>query len=153
MTVALFLKDEAATLAFGRQFSQALVSPLMVYLEGELGAGKTTFVRGVLRGLGFEGRVKSPTYTLLEQYPLHEMEICHVDLYRLKTPEELNDLGLRDYFDSSVFLVEWPERADAYLVPADIRIEFALEKEGRRLTLTANSQVGESLLQSLQIKV
>src|SRR3989338_6111651 len=98
-----FLKNEQATLDLGKRLSQ-LMSPIgMIYLQGELGAGKTTFVRGFLRGSGFTDKVKSPTYTLLEPYQIGNRYIYHVDLYRLKNPTELNDLGFRDFFFFCVF--------------------------------------------------
>lgn len=131
--------------------------PLRIYLQGNLGAGKTTFVRGFLRRLGYTGIVKSPTYTLVEPYIFNgnnpNLQVYHFDLYRLNSPEELEDIGLRDYLgQSALFLVEWPEKADTILEPADlfVRIEMSEKSAGeRRVQLTANTTNGRTILQSL----
>ena len=105
------LDNEAAQLTFGARLARELAQPLTVYLHGPLGAGKTTLVRGVLRALGHEGAVRSPTYTLLETYSVPDADICHFDLYRLADPEELEYIGARDMFDGRhTCFVEWPER-------------------------------------------
>ena len=141
-----FLKNEQATLDLGKQLSQRVPSVGMIYLHGELGAGKTTFVRGFLRGCGFTDKVKSPTYTLLEPYQIGDKYIYHVDLYRLKNPTELNDLGFRDYFDLGIFLVEWPEQGEGYLVPPDLTFIFAHQDEGRKVTGIASHEGGAAIL-------
>ncbi|HEY8856836.1 MAG TPA: tRNA (adenosine(37)-N6)-threonylcarbamoyltransferase complex ATPase subunit type 1 TsaE [Rugosibacter sp.] len=122
-----YLCDEAATLGFGAQFAntRGLVPGLVIWLHGDLGAGKTTFVRGLLRALGETGPVKSPTYTLLEVHAVSGLNLYHFDFYRLNQPEEYLDAGLDEYFSGTgVCLVEWPEQAAPYLPPADIHIEL-----------------------------
>ncbi|WP_237218216.1 tRNA (adenosine(37)-N6)-threonylcarbamoyltransferase complex ATPase subunit type 1 TsaE [Rugosibacter aromaticivorans] len=121
------LCDEAATLAFGARFAthQCLTPGLVIWLHGDLGAGKTTFVRGLLRALGETGPVKSPTYTLLEVHAISGLNLYHFDFYRLNQPEEYLDAGLDEYFSGNgVCLVEWPDQAAPYLPPADIHIEL-----------------------------
>ncbi|MFZ2628547.1 MAG: tRNA (adenosine(37)-N6)-threonylcarbamoyltransferase complex ATPase subunit type 1 TsaE [Rugosibacter sp.] len=127
LTVATTLPDEAATLAFAARlaYSQCLAPGLVIWLEGDLGAGKTTLVRGLLRALGETGPVKSPTYTLLEVHVVSGLHLYHFDFYRLNQPEEYLDAGLDDYFSGSgVCLVEWPGKAAPYLPPADLLIEL-----------------------------
>ncbi|HEY8522064.1 MAG TPA: tRNA (adenosine(37)-N6)-threonylcarbamoyltransferase complex ATPase subunit type 1 TsaE [Gammaproteobacteria bacterium] len=124
--------------------------PLAVGLQGELGAGKTAWVRAMLRGLGYGGRVPSPTYTLLEQYPLDGLTVVHLDLYRLASPEELEHLGLRDWLaDPAVWLlVEWPERAPGLLAHCDVVLELRFAgPQGRTLSLRAASARGERAVQ------
>ncbi|MEM8497008.1 MAG: tRNA (adenosine(37)-N6)-threonylcarbamoyltransferase complex ATPase subunit type 1 TsaE [Pseudomonadota bacterium] len=119
------LEDEAATLRCAAGLAVALIPGLIISLKGQLGAGKTTFVRGALRALGHEGAVKSPTYTIVEPYIIAGIEINHFDLYRLGDVEELELLGFRDYLnESSVCFVEWPQRAQGYLPPSDLEIDL-----------------------------
>lgn len=128
-----WLANEAATLALGAQLA-TLPCPQVVYLHGDLGAGKTTLVRGALRALGYEGAVRSPTYTLLERYELGGQVIVHFDLYRLADPEELHALGLRELLEEAAMLFfEWPERGEGLLPPATLTLRFDLEGEGRRV--------------------
>ena len=125
------LADEAATLEFGVRFAKCLKPRLSIWLQGDLGAGKTTFARGVLRGLGFEGRVKSPTYTLVELYPLSLFNLYHFDLYRITDQNEWEDAGFREYFNTgSVCLVEWPEKAGDVLPAPDMEIRLEFVGEG-----------------------
>jgi tRNA threonylcarbamoyladenosine biosynthesis protein TsaE len=122
-----------------------------VFLQGGLGAGKTTFVRGFLRQLGYQGAVKSPTYTLVEPYDFSGKIIYHFDLYRLHSPAELEHIGLRDYFDTdAICLVEWPEKAGTRLGRADLLIQFEFLESGRRLVLTAQTPAGQVLIQHLK---
>ncbi|WP_455366889.1 tRNA (adenosine(37)-N6)-threonylcarbamoyltransferase complex ATPase subunit type 1 TsaE [Kaarinaea lacus] len=146
-----FLPDETATLQFGQQFAQQLMGGCVVYLHGDLGAGKTTLVRGVLQGLGHHGRVKSPTYTLVETYRLAGLSVCHFDLYRLADPEELEYMGIRDYFsEATVVLIEWPERGLGLLPAADIDINLAYHDQGRMLSCRADSEKGADCLRWLK---
>lgn len=141
------LADEAATLAAGQRLAHTLAPGLVIYLQGELGAGKTTFVRGVLRGLGYAGRVKSPTYTLVEPYTIGKLELRHFDLYRFNDPEEWESAGFRDEFDGiNVCLVEWPERAADLLPPPDLTLHFRLLQDGRELLWQAHSIAGNACL-------
>ena len=124
---------------------------IRLFLQGELGAGKTTFVRGFLRQLGYKGTVKSPTYTLVEPYNFAEIPVYHFDLYRLNSPEELEHIGLRDYFSpAAMCLVEWPEKAETRLGQPDLMIQMEFLESGRRLVINAVTPTGERLLQSLK---
>ena len=106
------VEGEEAMVALGEHLGRELAAPMVVFLRGELGAGKTTLARGVLRAKGYSGAVKSPTYTLVEPYELQGVTLYHFDLYRLGDPEELEYVGIRDYLDGdSIVLVEWPERS------------------------------------------
>ena len=134
--------------------SMAAVAPasLLVFLSGELGAGKTTFVRGFLRHLGHTGAVKSPTYTLVEPYSLGSNNIYHFDLYRLNDPAELEMIGIRDYFaDQGICLVEWPEHGRPLLPEPDIIVEIKIHEPGRQLTLSAGTDRGAQVVASLKI--
>lgn len=128
----LFLADEEATLQLGKSIAQQFSSGGVIFLNGDLGAGKTTFVRGFLMAFNYYGAVKSPTYTLVEPYHLASREIYHFDLYRLGDPEELEYAGCRDYFHSQALcLIEWPEKADGYLPKADLSLNLHYQDEGR----------------------
>ena len=134
---------------FGELAAPKLEAGMLVFLTGELGAGKTTWVRGVLRGLHHEGPVKSPTYTLLEPYYLQSFDVYHFDLYRVTDPQEIEFLGMRDYLDNTgVCLIEWPERAYTLLPEPDCRIEFLHEDHGRRLIVDCTTPAGEVLCAS-----
>ena len=145
-----FLADEAATLQAGEVLAK-VVSAAIVFLHGNLGMGKTTLSRGVLQGLGHQGRVKSPTYTLVEPYELSGGRLVyHFDLYRLSDPEELEYLGIRDYFDEeSLCLIEWPERGEGVLPQPDIEIELKLEGRGRKLILKSGTDLGSTLIERM----
>lgn len=148
----------AAGAALGQSLARSAVShPLLIALSGELGAGKTTFVGGLLGALGHAGPVRSPTYTLIEPYQLSGAfagrEVFHLDLYRLTGPEELEELGLRDLMrPGAVLLVEWPERAGAVLDRPDLRVQLAYptrDTEGRALRLESGTESGQRLIDSL----
>ncbi|HNX71335.1 tRNA (adenosine(37)-N6)-threonylcarbamoyltransferase complex ATPase subunit type 1 TsaE [Rivihabitans pingtungensis] len=147
---SLRLADEAATLAAGRQLARGLGGGVIVTLHGDLGAGKTTLTRGVLAGLGHVGRVRSPTYTLVEPYELPTLAVYHFDLYRFADPAEWRDAGFAEYFGPhSLCLLEWPEKAQGCLPPADLAIHLDLDGDGRQLTVTALTPRGKQCLSIL----
>ena len=145
------LADEAATLALGSEIARVLQPGVCIHLAGDLGAGKTTLSRGILRGLGFEGRVKSPTYTLVELYVISTLNLYHFDFYRFNEPEEWNDAGFRDLFNgTNICLVEWPEKAGELLPPPDLMIHLAPTLAmGREASIAAHTSRGQTLLQTL----
>jgi len=143
------LPDEAATLALGQRLAACLQPGFKIYLHGDLGAGKTTLVRGLLRGLGYAGRVKSPTFTLVETYNLSSLYLYHFDFYRMRSSEEWRDAGFREAFaGDSVCLVEWPEKAAGLPAP-DLSVRLEHADAGRLAQLAAHSPRGRSCLQSL----
>jgi tRNA threonylcarbamoyladenosine biosynthesis protein TsaE len=140
------IPSEAATGQLAAAFARALRPPMVVYLRGDLGAGKTTFARAYIHALGFAGYVKSPSYGLLETYAAGGQTVLHLDLYRIEDPEELEYLALRDQFDASaVLLIEWPERGQQHLPAADLVLEFGESGEARFIQCTAVSQRGADL--------
>ena len=163
----LALIDEAAMLQFGNRIAVALSlglkntlendcpvkapeQALLIALQGDLGAGKTTLSRGVLLGLGHTGAVKSPTYTLVEPYELLIGQICHFDFYRLQDPEELEYMGFRDYLvESRLCLIEWPERGAGFLPEADILIEIVQLDKGRKVTIRGQSEQAKIIISQL----
>jgi tRNA threonylcarbamoyladenosine biosynthesis protein TsaE len=128
------IKNEAEMLDLGGKLAQNLQNYAIIYLCGELGAGKTTLVRGVLHSLGHSGKVKSPTYTLVESYYLAGKRINHFDLYRLQNSEELEQIGFRDYLKDAICLIEWPERGQNILPKADIVVAIKIEGNARTVT-------------------
>lgn len=138
----MHFKNEAELLSYAAKVAVLIKAPAVIFLSGHLGVGKTTFVRGFLRGLGFEGLVKSPTFTLVEDYFLQNQSIYHFDLYRIRDPEELEWMGIRDYLDHGILLVEWPERAIDYLPKPDLHWQLEIASGGRDLILIEASEVG-----------
>ena len=142
--------DEDAMIARGEQLAAVRAAGMVVYLNGELGVGKTTFSRGFIRALGHRGAVKSPTYTLVEPYELRELTVYHFDLYRLNDPEELEFMGIRDYFDGvNICLIEWSEKGVGILPPADLVINIDVEGSGRLLSYAGASDLGKRVVDQL----
>jgi tRNA threonylcarbamoyladenosine biosynthesis protein TsaE len=147
MAELLSLPDEAATLRLGEALAAGAAKGLVLHLKGELGSGKTTLVRGLIHALGHTGRVKSPTYTLLEPYGLLRLNLYHFDFYRFKDRSEWLSSGFREHFNlDSLCIVEWPERAGDLLAPPDLEIQLQYEGQARSATLLANSAPGETWL-------
>ncbi len=141
------LAEEAATVRAGEQLGALLSGGGVVWLLGDLGAGKTTLSRGVLRGCGHTGRVKSPTYTLVEPYELPHLNVFHFDLYRLHDPEELEYMGFRDYLDpEALLLIEWPERGSTWVPGADLELVLSCCGQGRTLRAVSRSERGSAWL-------
>lgn len=160
-SIKLNLKDESATQFLGEVFA-AYCKSGFVYLQGDLGVGKTCFSQALIRAAGFSGRVKSPTYTLVEPYELAERNIYHFDLYRLQDEEELLFLGCDDYFEAAstsgntLCLIEWPEKAASILPLADIELRIAHVSNStstRKAHLLANTLKGEQILNAMQVEL
>lgn len=149
--ISLNLADEADTLRLGRELANECSGDCTIFLKGELGAGKTTLVRGFLRGLGFLSAVKSPTYTFVESYEIEHRSIFHFDLYRLKDPDELEWIGIRDYFSKpAIRLIEWPEKAGTRLPTPDLICTIAIQKQDRFVTISAETKTGLTILDQLK---
>jgi tRNA threonylcarbamoyladenosine biosynthesis protein TsaE len=146
-----YLPEEPNTLAFGAELARHLQPGMVVYLSGELGAGKTTLARGILRGLGYAGRVKSPSYALVEPYKLSRLYLYHFDFYRFASPQELGEAGFKEHFNpDSVCLVEWPENAAGLLPAADIRSTMKVAGSGRQLEIDADTETGRRCVEQLK---
>jgi tRNA threonylcarbamoyladenosine biosynthesis protein TsaE len=146
-----YLPEEPDTLAFGAELARHLQPGMVVYLSGELGAGKTTLARGILRGLGYAGRVKSPSYTLVEPYKLSRLYLYHFDFYRFASPQELGEAGFKEHFNpDSVCLIEWPENAVGLLPAADIRSTMKVAGSGRQLEIDADTETGRRCIEQLK---
>jgi len=145
---SVHLHDENEQQAFAGKVAAGIDHAFTIFLVGDLGTGKTTFARGFIQASGFDGVIKSPTYTLVEPYPINGGRMCyHFDLYRLADPEELEFTGARDYFnDHDVCLVEWPEKAEGHLPVADWICELAYQGSGRKLTVTPCTVNGKNLM-------
>lgn len=144
------LPSEESVVCLAGQFASCLFAPLVIYLRGDLGAGKTTYARALIHALGYRGRVKSPSYGLLESYAINEFNVLHLDLYRIEDPSELDYLALRDLFDvNSVLLVEWPEKGDGFLPLADVVILFDEAENQRFADVFSGTDTGQKLLESV----
>jgi tRNA threonylcarbamoyladenosine biosynthesis protein TsaE len=151
MPLDLKLPDAAATLRLGEALAAGIAPGTVLFISGDLGAGKTTLVRGLLRGLGYAGRAKSPTYALVEPYTFSSIDLYHFDFYRFKDRSEWLNSGFREYFNpGSVCVVEWPEKAGDLLSPPDLQIRLEFDGEARRARLEARSKAGEAWLSSLR---
>ncbi|SEM87398.1 tRNA threonylcarbamoyladenosine biosynthesis protein TsaE [Pseudomonas sp. ok272] len=151
--VTLYLADEDAMVALGTRIAQVTQGHGIVFLDGDLGAGKTTLSRGIIRGLGHVGSVKSPTFTLVEPYEIGEIRAFHFDLYRLVDPEELEFLGIRDYLeDDALCLIEWPQKGAGFLPKPDLTITITPQDSGRSLKLLPQSSRGESWCNALALE-
>ncbi|GAA0373721.1 tRNA (adenosine(37)-N6)-threonylcarbamoyltransferase complex ATPase subunit type 1 TsaE [Bowmanella denitrificans] len=151
MTTQIQVNDEQGTAELAAKLAKACKQATVIYLHGDLGAGKTSFCRSFIQALGYQGRVKSPTYTLVEPYETAGWRIFHFDLYRLADPEELEFIGIRDYFEQDCLcLIEWPQKGGQLLAPADLQINIAFSDPGRTIELLPLSEQGEALLAQLQ---
>lgn len=145
------LDSEAATARLGARLAACLEPGMRIYLHGELGSGKTTLVRGLLRALGVQQGVKSPSYSLVELYVVSSLDLYHFDFYRFTDPREFTDAGLAEYFQGEgVCLVEWPERAGDTLPPADLELRLGYDGPGRTASVLALSKTGAQCLEGLR---
>ena len=145
------LENEDATVSMGKLIAQSLSPGMTIFLHGDLGAGKTTISRGIIQGLGHDGRVKSPTYTLVEPYELADVTAYHFDLYRLADPEELEFMGFRDYFnDKAVCLIEWPEKGQDFLPQADLELYLTYVGEQREIRFKPLSNLGNETVKKIE---
>lgn len=154
ISISQQLIGEDAMVAFGAVLGKAChQKKVVIFLEGDLGMGKTTLSRGVLQSYGHQYAVKSPTYTLVEPYEFNDAQVFHFDLYRLGDPEELEYMGIRDYFadDKTLCLVEWAEKGEMFLPTADLVVRIKLITAGREVTVSANTATGAGVLSQLHL--
>ncbi|MBV4476311.1 tRNA (adenosine(37)-N6)-threonylcarbamoyltransferase complex ATPase subunit type 1 TsaE [Pseudomonas sp. B2M1-30] len=151
--VTLYLADEQAMSDFGARIARVTQGHGLIFLEGNLGMGKTTLSRGIIRGLGHVGAVKSPTFTLVEPYEIGDVRAFHFDLYRLVDPEELEFLGIRDYFeDDALCLIEWPDKGAGFLPKPDLTITISPQDSGRSLNILSQGSRGEAWCAALALE-
>ena len=142
------LSDENATRELAQRLAARLKPGMVIYLHGDLGAGKTTLVRGVLNALGYQGRVKSPTYTLVEPYHIAGLDLRHFDLYRMQDEEEWDSAGFRDEFNGhNILFIEWPEHAQGMLPQADIVIALEILPQGRNVEIAGRTPTGRECIE------
>lgn len=140
----------AQTELLASRLAAVTMAGTVIHLSGELGSGKTSFARGFINALGYEGAVRSPTYTIVQSYPGRQHMIYHFDLYRLAEPEELEALGIRDYFDGeAICLLEWPEKGTGFLPDPDIEIRFDYSYQARSMTFTCRSEKGHTIIENI----
>ena len=150
MSYKQFLPDEVATIELGARMSALLKPGLLIFLQGDLGAGKTTFARALIQSLGYNGRVKSPTYTLVELYNVSNLCLYHFDFYRFNDPREWIEAGFQECFSAeNICLIEWPEKAGGLLPVPDLTIQLSHAENGRNAEIRADTEVGRSLLAQL----
>lgn len=147
----MHLEDESATKAFGMRVAKLCEPPLIIYLSGELGAGKTTFARGFLRAFGYKGNVKSPTFSLVESYQFNHVRVYHFDLYRLNDPSELEFIGIRDLSaePDAICLIEWPERGGDAAPNADLVFNFEHSNDHRVVEFRFESTQGQLIIDKI----
>ena len=151
--VTLYLADEQAMSDFGTRIARVTQGHGLIFLEGNLGMGKTTLSRGIIRGLGHVGAVKSPTFTFVEPYEIGDVRAFHFDLYRLVDPEELEFLGIRDYFeDDALCLIEWPDKGAGFLPKPDLTITISPQDSGRSLKILSQGSRGEAWCAALALE-
>ncbi|WP_426233203.1 tRNA (adenosine(37)-N6)-threonylcarbamoyltransferase complex ATPase subunit type 1 TsaE [Pseudomonas sp. TWP3-2] len=151
--VTLYLADEQAMSEFGARIARVTQGHGLIFLVGNLGMGKTTLSRGIIRGLGHIGAVKSPTFTLVEPYEIGDIRAFHFDLYRLVDPEELEFLGIRDYFeDDALCLIEWPDKGAGFLPKPDLTITISPQDSGRSLNILSQGSRGEAWCAALALE-
>ncbi|ALS31658.1 tRNA (adenosine(37)-N6)-threonylcarbamoyltransferase complex ATPase subunit type 1 TsaE [Pseudoalteromonas sp. NZS127] len=144
------LSDDIATVTMGNRIAAIIEQGAVIYLHGDLGAGKTTFTRGVVQGFGHTGKVKSPTYTLVEPYELERANVYHFDLYRLGDPEELEYMGIRDYFSAqAICVVEWPEKGGEFIPVPDLNITLSYVGDERNIVINSASERGSVIIEKL----
>jgi len=147
----IVLNNAEETEAFAATLAAIVSTPCFIALQGDLGAGKTTFARGFLHALGHQGKVKSPTYTILEPYQIGDVIIHHFDLYRLADPEELELIGAHEMFEGNcINLIEWPEQGEGWLPIMDLWLKIEYQACGRRFSLSASTERGEMFLAKAQ---
>lgn len=145
-----FIPDEQTMMQLGIRMADNLTDSAVIYLQGDLGAGKSTLARGFIQGQGYTGHVKSPTYTLVEPYQINDRTIYHMDLYRLFDPEELEFIGIRDCLASQMIcLIEWPDNGRGFLPQADLLIEIHYSGQGREVSIEAPTKGGQKIIDKL----
>jgi tRNA threonylcarbamoyladenosine biosynthesis protein TsaE len=144
------LSDDITTVTMGNRIAAIIEQGAVIYLHGDLGAGKTTFTRGIVQGFGHTGKVKSPTYTLVEPYELERANVYHFDLYRLGDPEELEYMGIRDYFSAqAICVVEWPEKGGEFIPVPDLNITLSYVGDERNIVINSASERGSVIIEKL----
>ena len=149
-----YLTDEAETTSLGAKIAKHLNSGMTIFLSGQLGAGKTCLTRGILRELGYQGSVKSPTYSLVETYTINNKKISHFDFYRLSAAEELFEAGFEEHFsEENICIVEWPEKIATVIDTSDVLIRFEIVGTSRKITLESETLMGNKLIEGVGYEI